>query len=96
MLVLCLCGCDAAPAATTASTTVPATTPPPPPVYVYENATENFLLPLEDYSWEREYPVEFVMLHFSSAVVDHPEDPYNLAYIRQTFVQYKVSTHYII
>ncbi len=99
VLVLCLCGCAGAPAATTVSTTtVPSTVPAPPPepVYVYENATENFLLPFEDYSWEREYSVEFVMLHFSSAVVEHPDDPYNMGYIRETFVQYKISTHYII
>lgn len=77
-------------------TTVPPTTLPPAPVYVYEKATENFLLPLDEYSWARQYPVEYVMLHFSSAVVNHPDDPYNMDYIRDTFVQYNVSTHYII
>ena len=36
------------------------------------------------------------MIHFTSAVVAHPDDPYNLSYIRQTFVDYGVSIHYII
>lgn len=98
VLVFFLCGCGAAPVTTLPATIPTTTTPPPPPapVYVYKNAAENFLLPLDAYSWEREFPVEYVMLHFSSAVVNHPEDPYNMAYIRETFVQYKVSTHYII
>ena len=83
---------------TTAPTTVPTTVPtePPAPVYVYENATENYLLPFDEYSWERQYPVEYIMLHFSSAVVNHPDDPYNMDYIRQTFVDARVSTHYMI
>lgn len=110
LLVLCLAGCatpqNPATTGTTqttttgpasgSSTTAQATTKPAAPVYVYENARENYLLPLEEYSWERQYPAEFVMLHFSSAVVNHRNDPYNMDYIRDTFVQYKVSTHYII
>ena len=36
------------------------------------------------------------MLHFTSAVVPHRNDPYNMTYIRQTFLDYKVSVHYII
>lgn len=105
LLILSLCGCAApkdetsgttSTAPTTASTAVSTTTQPPAPVYVYEQATENYLLPFEEYSWERQYPVEYVMIHFSSAVVNHPDDPYNMEYIRDTFVQYNVSTHYII
>ena len=32
---------------------------------VSKYAREDFLLPLNEYSWDREYPVEFVVLHFS-------------------------------
>lgn len=63
---------------------------------VYNGSTQDYLLPLEEYSWERKYDPEFIMIHFSSAVVNHPDDPYNIQYIRDTFVEYNVSTHYII
>ena len=43
------------------------------PITVHEGATENFLLPLEEYSWEREHAVEFVMIHFTSNVVNDRE-----------------------
>lgn len=82
--------------ATTAQTTVPTETLPPEPVFVHENAVEDFLLPLEEFSWERKYAPEFVMIHFTSAVVTHPEDPHNIAYIRDIFVEYDLSIHYII
>lgn len=68
----------------------------PAPVYVYENAVEDYLLPIEEFSWEREYAPEYVMIHFTSAVMTHREDPYDLNYVRQTFVDYDVSVHYII
>lgn len=74
-------------------------TPPPTPtpnLYMYEGAIEKFMLPFDDYSWERQYDPEYVMIHFSSAVKDHPEDPYNLDAIRSIFEQEEVSTHYII
>lgn len=67
-----------------------------PPIYVYENAMEDFLLPLEGFSWERQYPPEFVMIHFCSAILVDPEDPYNIETIRQTFLDNEVSIHYII
>ena len=76
--------------------TKPLETQPAAPVYVYENAVEDFLLPIEEFSWEREYAPEYVMIHFTSAVMTHREDPYNLSYVRQTFVDYDVSVHYII
>jgi N-acetylmuramoyl-L-alanine amidase len=64
--------------------------------FVSEHAVEDFLLPIEEYSWEREHKPEFIMLHFSSAIMNHPNDPYNIDYVRDTFIQYDVSTHYII
>ena len=66
------------------------------PVYVYEGAVVDTLAPLDDFSWEREYAPEFIMIHFTSAVVNHPDDPYNMSYVRQTFVDYGLSIHYII
>ena len=66
------------------------------PVYVYGGAIVDTLEPIDDFSWEREYAPEFIMIHFTSAVVNYPDDPYNMAYIRQTFVDYGLSIHYII
>lgn len=84
-----------APAAPSADPTDPPSKPEQ-PVFVYEGAVEEYLLPLEDYSSEREYVPEFVMVHFTSAVVPHPEDPYNMTYVRDIFMDYNVSVHYII
>ena len=64
--------------------------------FVSEYAMEDYLLPFEDYSRARKYAPEFVMIHFCSAIVNHPDDPYNLQYVRDTFIQYNVSPHYII
>ena len=108
LLSLCACNGDSSPQETElptnspshTETTVPATQPqatePPAPVYVYEGAQEEYLLPVEEYSSEREFPPEYVMIHFTSAVVPHPEDPYNMDYVRSIFVDYNVSIHYII
>ena len=59
-------------------------------------AEEHFLEPLDDYSWEREYPVEKVVVHFTSAVVNYRETPYNIDIIRNIFVESGLSIHYII
>lgn len=74
------------------------TTPPieTKPAYVYENAIKDYLLPLDDYSWERDGDVEFIMIHFTSAIVAHRDDPFNIQHIRDTFLDYKISIHYII
>lgn len=84
------------PLQTTAPTHPQNASVPPLPVTVYPGAVEDFLLPLEEFSWERQVAPEFVMLHFTSAVVPHPEDPYNMGYIRDIFVEYDLSIHYII
>ena len=59
-------------------------------------ATEEFLLPFDDYSWEREFPIEKVIVHFMSAVVNYPEDPYSMNLLRNIFVDSGLSVHYII
>ena len=63
---------------------------------VYSGAVEDFLKPIEEFSWEREHDPEFVMIHFTSAVVEHRDDPFNMEYIRKIFVDYDISIHYII
>lgn len=84
----------APPQHTEAPTTPP--TQPPEPVTVWPGAVEDYLLPLEEFSWERIAAPEYVMLHFTSAVVPHPEDPFHMDYIRQIFVEYDLSVHYIV
>ena len=66
------------------------------PLSVYTGAELDLLMPLSDYSWERKYPPEFVMIHFTSAVVEHRDDPYNEDYLRALFTENEVSTHYLI
>ena len=59
-------------------------------------AEEYFLEPIDDYSWEREYPVEKIVLHFTSAVVLSKETPYDMTLIRGIFEDNHLSIHYII
>ena len=89
-VTLLLCGCgkqDEAPAtqptqATTAPTeaapatqpTMETTSPVAAGHTMSSYAMEDFMLPLEEHSWEREYDPEFVMLHLTSAVVNNPRD----------------------
>jgi N-acetyl-anhydromuramyl-L-alanine amidase AmpD len=67
-----------------------------PRITVYPGAQTHYLGNIYDYSWEKQYLSEYVMLHFCSAVVNHPEDPYRMEYVRQTFIDADVSIHYII
>ena len=57
------------------------------PLSVYTGAELDLLMPLSEYSWERKYPPEFVMIHFTSAVVEHRDDPYNEDHLRALFPQ---------
>ena len=82
-------------APTNAATAEP-TDAPTEPVYIYENAMEDYLLPLEEYSDDRVCAPEFVMIHFTSAVVEHRKDPYNMQYVRDIFVDYNISVHYVV
>ena len=109
LLAALLCGCATITPETTPPTaepTVPETTaaptePPtePPRVVVSPLAVEDYLGELgngHDFSWEQEFPPEYVMIHFCSAVVNHRDDPYNYDAVRQTFIDADVSIHYII
>lgn len=63
---------------------------------VFSGARKEYLQPLEDFSKKRVENPEFVVVHFTSAVVISPKDPYNMDTVRSIFVDYKVSVHYII
>lgn len=63
---------------------------------VYSHAVEDYLLPLTNYSREREQAPEFVMIHFTSAVVLSQKDPYDMDAVRSIFEDYELSVHYII
>lgn len=68
-------------------------------IIVSPYAVEHYLGELgngHDFSWAREFPAEYVMIHFCSAVVNHRDDPYNMEYVRQTFIDADVSIHYIL
>lgn len=66
------------------------------PVYVSPLAKEDFLTPFENYSWELTEKPEYVMLHFTSAVVNSRNNPYNLSSVRTIFENSSLSIHYII
>lgn len=111
-ILLNICGCAFSPPEPTTTTeataaptpqatateppTTAATTLPTEPVYVYENALEDYLLPIEEFSWERQYAPEFIMIHFTSAVANHRDDPYNMEHVRAIFIEYDISVHYVI
>ena len=76
--------------------TTEATQPTEPPDVVSELAQPDYLLPLETFSRERKQDPEFVMIHFTSAVVLDRDDPYNMDTVRSIFVDYEVSVHYIV
>lgn len=58
-------------------------------------AVNNMYLPLRN-SEKRRTPITHVVIHFVSNVAEKPEDPYRLEDIRQIFVDYGVSSHYLI
>lgn len=66
------------------------------PVVVSPHAVEDFLEPFDKFSWVREYPAEYVMLHFTSAVMTSRYDPYNMESVRKIFEDNELSVHYII
>lgn len=83
----------------TASDTLDASEPSEPekaPFTVSSLAEEDFLTPFDNYSWEREYPPEYVVLHFTSAVMVLRDDPYNAEAMRNIFAEGGVSPHYMV
>lgn len=108
LAAMLLGGCAGAPAETqtTAATEIhgtEATEPPTEPTesvpedpFLYAGAEEYLLEPAEDFSWEREHSPEFVVIHATSAVVNHRDEPFDPEHIRDIFRDSEVSTHYII
>lgn len=86
---------DTEPVQTAAAETVPAYIAPETHV-ISELAVEDYMLPLEEHSWDRQYAPEYVMLHFTSAVVNNRREPFSIAAVREIFYGYDVSIHYII
>lgn len=54
------------------------------------------LLPVEEYSDPRQEAITHIVVHFMSAVRDHPENPYDWPANRQIFLDAGVSSHYVI
>ena len=69
---------------------------PPADTDIVSSLAVRDFLPISDYSWEREFPVEYIVLHFSSNVVIDINDPYSLEGVRNIFEDSYVSTNYII
>ena len=80
---------------TSSQPTQPSTQAAPPPVEVSPLAVEDFL-EFDKSSYPRENPVEFVMIHFTSAVMLDRENPYDYDLVRGIFVDYNLGIHYII
>ncbi len=59
-------------------------------------AEKNYLLPFDKYSWDREFDIEYIVLHFTSNVVNNINEPYSVDAVKQIFEQSEISTHYII
>lgn len=59
-------------------------------------ATKDYMLPFENYSWEKENPIEYIVIHFVSDVVNSKQEPYSIEKVKNIFMQTEVSTNYII
>lgn len=68
-----------------------------PAAYVISRLAKYDLFPIaKSYSLARQMLPEYIMLHFSSAVVLDPQNPYNMALVRDTFLKNGVDANYII
>lgn len=63
---------------------------------VYSKYATADYLDFDNSSWPREYKPEFVMIHFTSAVMLDSEDPYNPELNRKIFEDYEIGINYII
>lgn len=100
LAVMLLPGCKAEtapsePVSTASKPTQATTEGTKPPVEVSPLAVEDFL-DFENASYPRENPVEFVMIHFTSAVMLDRENPYDYDLVRGIFEDNRLGIHYII
>lgn len=93
LLTGCTPGAEGIPAATTQ---LAATEDTASKTVLYKNSVRQFLMPVQEHSWERKHRPECVMLHFTSAVMWSKENPFDMDLVRRTFIYYDVSTHYVI
>lgn len=54
------------------------------------------LLPVVQNSYSRTEQVSHVLIHFMSAVIAHPDDPFGIENVRETFFNTGSSIHYVI
>lgn len=85
------------PTQTESETTLPPETDGPKDENTVSSLAEpDYLLPFTDYAWEREFDVEYVVLHFTSNVVNDKANPYDLDAVKGILESTKTSAHYII
>lgn len=94
LMCIMLGGCGKAEKPVEATVTEPTTAYFQKEVYS-EYATPDYL-DFEKSSWERVYKPEFVMIHFTSAVMLDIKDPYNPDLNRSIFEDYEIGINYII
>lgn len=82
-------------APTQSSTVISETITAPSVLQVSPLAREDFL-EFDRSSYPREHPVEFVMLHFTSAVMLNRENPYDYDLVRGIFEDNNLGIHYLI
>lgn len=92
---LCSCGRAEVTESTYPSETQVAVTPYYMQEVFYEGAIVDYL-DFESSSWAREFKPEYLMIHFTSAVVLDREDPYNMELNRSIFEDYEIGINYII
>lgn len=63
---------------------------------IYEGAVNDLFPIAKSYSLPRTSVPEYVMLHFSSAIMIDFDDPYNIDLVRDIFIDGGVDAHYII
>ncbi len=63
---------------------------------VYSKYAEKDYISFENSSWLREFKPEFVMIHFTSAVMLNRDNPYDPELNRSIFEDYEIGINYII
>lgn len=63
---------------------------------VYSKYAEKDYIEFENSSWLREFKPEFVMIHFTSAVMLDRDNPYDAELNRSIFEDYEIGINYII
>lgn len=53
-------------------------------------------LDFDSSSWQREFPPRYIMLHFTSAVVNDKNNPYDIEAVRKIFANSEIGINYLI